>query len=162
MVDVGDPAPDFTVPYASMVRAEEMDWGARFTLSEHLDEAPLVIPFFPGAFSNVCERELTTFNDRLNEFEEAGAVIYGIGSDLPYAINEFHRELGLGFDLLSDFNREAATAYDAMTDSVTGVKDINNRDLYVIDSDGVVVYKWDGEATDEPDPDEVLEAVRNA
>jgi peroxiredoxin len=47
MIEVGDAAPDFTAPLANGDVEE-------FTLSENLDEAPLVLAFFPGAFTGVC------------------------------------------------------------------------------------------------------------
>jgi peroxiredoxin len=162
MVAVGDPAPDFEAPYASRVSADEMTWGETFRLSESVGDGPIVLAFFPGAYSNTCVGEMNALNDRLPAFEAEGATVLGISADLPFALHEFHGDLDLDFDLLSDFNREAATAYDAFTDSMTGVDAINSRALFVVDAEGTVVYKWDGDPIDEPDYEMVEDAVRNA
>ena len=54
MVDGGDDTPDFTALFAN----GDID---SFTLSEHFDDAPVVLAFFPGAFTNVCTTEMCTF-----------------------------------------------------------------------------------------------------
>jgi peroxiredoxin len=162
MVAVGDPAPDFEVPYATRVAAEEMPWGETFRLSEHVGDGPVVLAFFPGAFSPTCTHEMEELNDRLPAFEAAGATVLGISADLPFALHAFHGELDLGFDLLSDYNRGAARAYDASIDSATGVDDIDSRALYVVDSEGTVVHEWDGDPADEPDYEAVVTAVEGA
>jgi len=65
--------------------------------------------------------------------------------------------------LLSDFNRDFGTAYQLLTTSASGMKDILRRAVLVINPDGKVIYRWDV-----PDPprlptaDEVLTAMRGA
>jgi peroxiredoxin len=65
--------------------------------------------------------------------------------------------------LLSDFNRDFGVAYDLLTTSASGMKNILRRAVLVINRDGTIVYRWDV-----PDPprlptvDEVLEALRKA
>jgi len=163
MVAVGDTAPDFAVPYATRVDAASMTWGERFRLSEHLGDGPILIAFFPGAFSRTCVGEMEQLNSMMEIFEEEGTTVVGISADLPFALNEFGDHLGLEFDLLSDYNRGAARAYDAAIDSdLTGIEDINSRALFVIDSEGAVVYKWDGSPASEPPYEEVEEAVTSA
>src|SRR3972149_2723069 len=46
---------------------------------------PVVLAFFPGAFTGVCTREMCTFRDSLNVFTDAGARGGGISGDTPYA-----------------------------------------------------------------------------
>jgi len=163
MVEIGDPAPDFEAPYASRVDADEMTWGETYRLSDQLGDGPVVLAFFPGAFSPTCVGEMNSLNERLESFEEHAATVVGISADLPFALHEFHDELGLGFDVLSDYNRSAAKAYDAAIDSeFTGLEDINSRALFVIDSEETVAYKWDGDPINEPPYDEVEDAVKDA
>jgi peroxiredoxin len=63
--------------------------------------------------------------------------------------------------LLSDFNREFGRAYDLLTTSASGMKDILRRCVLVVAPDGKIAYRWDV-----PDPprlptaDEVLGALR--
>ena len=109
MVDVGDDAPDFTVPVAR-------DDIESFSLSTHLDEAPLVLAFFPAAFSSTCTAEMDSFQERLDRFTEAGAAVYGVSTDSPFALSAFRADRGLDFGLLSDYDRDLIDAYDLRTD----------------------------------------------
>ena len=63
--------------------------------------------------------------------------------------------------LLSDFNREFGRAYELLTTTASGMKDVLRRSVFVVAPDGKIVYRWDV-----PDPprlptaDEVLDALR--
>jgi peroxiredoxin len=154
MVDTGDTAPDFTAPLAN----GDVD---EFTLSERLDEGPLVLAFFPGAFTSVCSHEMSTFQDRLGEFEERGATVYGVSVDSPFALNEFRDKLDLEFDLISDANQEVVEAFGITMDfAELGVHDIAKRSVFVVDGDQQVQYAWVSDDPGvEPDYDEVLAAA---
>ncbi len=157
MVSTGDTAPAFTAPLATGDIEE-------FALDDHLDEAPLVLAFFPGAFTGVCSHEMSTFQDRLSEFQDAGASVYGVSVDSPFALNEFRDKLDLRFDLVSDADKEAVEAYDiAMDFEALGVHDVAKRAVFVVDGDGTVTYTWVSDDPGvEPEYDEVLEAAREA
>ncbi|MEF8850836.1 MAG: redoxin domain-containing protein [Haloarculaceae archaeon] len=154
MVSVDDTAPDFTAPLALGDISE-------FTLSERVEEAPLVLAFFPGAFSGTCTSEMAAFEDRIDEFEDLGATLYGVSVDLPWALQEFRTQGALSFGLISDTNRRVVDAYDLRTDFLSmGVEDLAQRAVLVVDADRVVRYAWVTEdAGIEPDYDEVLDAV---
>ncbi|WP_436924575.1 redoxin domain-containing protein [Halosimplex amylolyticum] len=154
MVTVGDTAPDFTAPLANGAVAE-------FALSERLDEAPLVLAFFPGAFTSVCTHEMETFEDRLDEFADAGATIYGVSIDTPFALNAFREDTGLTYGLISDTNRRIVDTYGLSMDFASmGVDDVAKRAVLVIDGDRQVQYAWVSDDPGiEPDYDEVYEAV---
>ena len=153
MVTVGDAAPEFTVPLA----AEEFE---SFTLSEHLG-GPLVLAFFPAAFSGTCSVEMDAFEDRLDRFADAGATVYGVSTDQPFALAEFREARGLSFGLLADHGRDVVEAYDVRTDfERMGVQNLARRAVVVVDGDGQVAYRWDtDDASREPDYDDVLAAV---
>ena len=154
MVTVGDSAPDFTAPLAN----GEVD---QISLSDSLDEGPLVLAFFPGAFTGTCTHEMETFEDRLGEFEELGVSVYGISVDTPFALNAFRDDLGLSFDLISDTNRRLVDSYEVRTDFASiGVEDLAKRAVFVVDDDGVVQFAWVSDDPGvEPDYDEVYDAV---
>ena len=154
MVSVGDTAPEFSAPLAS---GDIED----FTLSERLEEAPLVLAFFPAAFTGTCTHEMNTFEDRLGEFEELGATVYGISIDTPFALQAFRDDLGVSFGMISDTNRELVEAYDVSMDFASlGVEDVAKRAVFVVDGDGVVRYEWvSNDPGLEPDYDEVYDAV---
>jgi peroxiredoxin len=158
MVTEGDAAPDFTAPLA------DGDLGEMFTLSEHLDEAPLVLAFFPGAFSSVCTGEMQTFQERLGEFADAGARVYGISVDSPFALNAFREEEGLDFDFISDPNHEVVERYDAtMEFADLGIDEVAQRAVFVVNGDGEITHAWHSEDPGvEPDYDAVESAARNA
>jgi peroxiredoxin len=157
MVSIGDTAPAFTAPLATGDIEE-------FALEDHLDEAPLVLAFFPGAFTGVCSHEMSTFQDRLGEFQEAGASVYGLSVDSPFALNEFRDKLDLRFDLVSDADKKVVEAYDLTMDfEALGVHDVAKRAVFVVDGDGTVTYTWVSDDPGvEPDYDEVLEAASGA
>ena len=157
MVSVGDMAPDFTAPLANGDVAE-------VTLSEAVAEGPVLLAFFPGAFTSVCSHEMETFDDRLAEFADAGVTVYGVSIDTPFAQNAFREELGLGFDLVSDSNRDIVDAYDvAMDFTALGVYNLAKRAVFVVDTDRTVTYAWVSDDPGvEPDYDEVLAAARDA
>lgn len=158
MVDVGDPAPDFTAPLANGEVSE-------FTFSEAFpDDAPVVLAFFPGSFTSVCSHEMETFQDRLAEFENAGATLYGVSVDLPFSQNVFRDDLGLDFDLVSDTSRTIVEAYDAKMDfGHLGLHDVAKRSVFVVDQDMTTTYAWVSDDPGvEPDYDEVLAAVESA
>jgi peroxiredoxin len=153
MVDVGDTAPDFTAPMAT----GEIE---SFTLSEHLDEAPIVLAFFPAAFTGTCTTEMSTFQDRLADFQATGANIYGVSIDSPFTLNEFREQNGIEFPLISDTNRKLIDLYDVSMDFETyGVYDLAKRSVFVIDGDGTVTYTW---ASDDPGVEPDYEAVEEA
>jgi peroxiredoxin len=158
MVQEGDPAPDFLAPLANGDVSE-------FAFADAFpDQAPVVLAFFPGSFTSVCSHEMRTFQERLSEFEDAGATLYGVSVDLPFSQNEFRDELGLNFDLISDSERQLVDAYDvAMDFGHIGVNEIAKRAVFVVDEDMTVSYAWVSDDPGvEPDYDEVLEAVDEA
>jgi peroxiredoxin len=159
MVDVDDPAPDFTAPLAH-------DDGevTPFTLSEHLDEAPIVLAFFPGAFTGPCTSEMNAFESRLDDLADAGATIYGVSVDAPFSLNEFRDVEGISFGLVSDSNKDVIDAYDVEMDFADlGYYGVAQRAVFVVDGDGVVTYRWVAdEPSTEPDYDEVVEAAADA
>jgi peroxiredoxin len=155
MLSEGDDAPDFTAPLAN----GDVE---TLTLSDRLpDDAPVVLAFFPGAFTSVCSHEMSTFEERLDALTDHGATLFGVSIDTPFSLNEFRDELGLSFGLLSDTNRDLVNAYDVRMDfEDIGVEDVAERAVFVVDGSGTITYAWVGEnAGVEPDYAEVEAAV---
>jgi peroxiredoxin len=158
MLSEGDDAPDFTAPLAN----GDVE---TLTLSDRLpDDAPVVLAFFPGAFTSVCSHEMGTFEERLDALTDHGATLFGVSIDTPFSLNEFRDELGLSFGLLSDTNRDLVNAYDVRMDfEDIGVEDVAERAVFVVDGSGTITYAWVGEnAGVEPDYAEVEAAVESA
>jgi Peroxiredoxin len=156
MLTEGDSAPEFTLPIAH----DDSKVGS-FTLSNHLEEAPLVLAFFPGVFTTTCSHEMKTFQARLSAFKNAGATIFGISVDSPFAQNAFRERLGLEYGLLSDANREIIEKYGvSMNWEKYGINAVAKRAVFIIDGDGKVSYSWVVDDTKtKPDYDEIVATV---
>ncbi|WP_248895811.1 redoxin domain-containing protein [Haloplanus halobius] len=157
MVSDGDTAPTFT---ATLGTAEHES----FDFDDHLGGGPVVLAFFPGAFTPPCRNEMLALQDRLDDFHDAGATVFGLSADSPFAQGAFSDEHGLEFDLVSDMAGEVIRAYDLEMDIPDlGLYGIANRAVFVVDDAGVVTYSWVADdPTNEPDYDAILDAVAAA
>jgi peroxiredoxin len=157
MVTTGDSAPTFTATLGTSDHES-------FDLSDHLGDGPVVLAFFPGAFTPPCTNEMVAFQERLAHFEDAGATVLGISADSAFSLGAFREEHGIEFDLVSDMAGDAIGAYDLEIDIPDlGLFGIANRAVFVLDDDGTVVYEWVADdPTNEPDYEAVLDAVESA
>jgi len=157
MPSTGDTAPTFSATY----RGSDHE---TFELGDYLGERPVVLAFFPGAFTPPCTNEMVALQDRLDELRDAGATIFGVSADSPFAQDAFREEHGLEFDLVSDTAGDAIRAYDLEIDvGDLGLHGVANRAAFVLDADGTVAYRWVADdPTNQPDYDELVEAVRAA
>lgn len=139
--DVGTKAPDFTLPNQDRQPV---------TLRDETARNPVVLAFFPAAFSSVCTKELCTLRDQLGPLNHlTKARVLGISVDTPFALKAFANAERLQFPLLSDFNKETIRTYDVVNPDMIGLKGIARRAVFVIDRDGTIRYK------------EVLDDARN-
>jgi len=159
MVSTGDQAPDFTAPLVS-----DSDTVAT-TLADQLGSGPVVLAFFPAAFSSTCTVELCTFRDDLAQFEDLGATVFGISTDTSYALERFREEEGLTFSLISDNDGSIIDAYDIVDDESfanKGMKGVATRSVFVVDSEGTIRYVWIADNPgQEPDYESVVAAVES-
>lgn len=137
--EVGSKAPDFTLPNQDREPV---------TLSQQKG-SPVVLAFFPAAFSSVCQKELCTFRDALSQLNKARAQVYGISVDTFFSLKAFGDQQRLTFPLLSDFNKHVIRDYGVFNDDMIGLKGIAKRAVFVLDKDGVVRHR------------EVLDDARN-
>ncbi|MFB6105990.1 MAG: redoxin domain-containing protein [Halobacteriaceae archaeon] len=157
MVADGETAPAFT---ATRGTADHEP----FDLTDHLGDGPVVLAFFPGAFTPPCANEMVALQDRLDEFRAAGATVFGVSADSPFTQGAFSDEHGLEFDLVSDMDRSAIQRYGLEIDLPNlGLHGVANRAVFVLDGDGTVTYRWVADdPTNEPPYGDVLDAVRGA
>ena len=92
MTDVGDDAPTFT---ASLV-TDEIE---PFDLADRLGDEPVVLAFFPAAFSNTCTDEMEALRDG---FDRDDCVLLGVSTDLPHALAAYRTQYDLPFGLVAD------------------------------------------------------------
>ena len=149
-VDVGSMAPDFTLTNQDRQPV---------TLSSKRGH-PVVLAFFPAAFSSVCQKELCTFRDQLARLNQAHAQAYGISVDTFFALKAFHDQQKLTFSLLSDFNKQVIREYGVYNEDMIGLHGIAKRAVFVLDGHGVVRHREVlDDARNEPDYQQVFEAL---
>jgi len=157
MLEPGDTAPTFTATLGTSDHEP-------FDFDDHLGDGPVVLAFFPGAFTPPCSSEMVALQDHLDEFHEAGATVLGVSADSAFAQGAFRDEHGIEFDLVSDTAGEVIDAYDLEIDiEPLGLYGVANRATFVLDEDGTITDSWVADdPTNEPDYDELLEAVESA
>lgn len=151
-VEVGQPAPDFTLYDTERQQR---------SLSEFKGKK-VVLAFFPAAFSGVCTKEMCSFRDQSSQFNSLNAQVVGISVDPPASQKAWSDQNNLQFPLLSDFNRQVVNQYGVAFQNLGGVEGYvaANRAVVVLDKDGTVQYKWVApNPGTEPNYDEVKEAV---
>ena len=154
MLNVNDVAPDFTLKNTNK---EDV------SLSQFNDKI-VVLAFYPGAYTGVCDTEMCTLQDNLKAFNELEATVLGISVDSPWANGGFSKQYNLEFDLLSDFNREVVKKYDVLFEGLGGIEGYTcaNRAVYILQS-GVIKYAWEASPNPgvEPDYDEIKSTLQN-
>jgi peroxiredoxin (alkyl hydroperoxide reductase subunit C) len=133
VITPGTPAPDFRL-------IDER--GERFTRQNLLGRTTVLV-FYPAAFSPVCTDQFQIYEEVLDEFEAAGATLYGVSCDGLWSQKAFKEKLGISIEQLSDFEPKgkASRAFGAYFEK-TGV---SHRALVIIDPDGIVQWSWEGE-----------------
>jgi peroxiredoxin len=115
--------------------------------------------FYPLAFSPVCAHQLPLVEKALAKLHALDADVLGISVDSHYANEAFARQLHLSFPLLSDWRREAASAYGLLNRE----KLYSGRAVVVVDRAGTIVYKdtspVPGDVAQIPDLDLLLAAL---
>jgi peroxiredoxin len=136
-LSAGDQAPDF-----------ELTWKIGqdpVRRSEHQGDDPVVVLFFPLAFSPVCTQEMCAVAEDLSAYNELGAKVVGISVDSPFVNARFAEECGAEFPILSDFNAEAADAFGVRNDDFFGMKGVADRSCFVVAPSGEIVFAWHSE-----------------
>lgn len=140
-VEVGSQAPDFTLN----------DYNRQpVTLSALREEKPVLLVFYPFAFSGICQGELCQLRDEFSEYEDSGVQVVGVSVDTPFSLKAWAEQQGYQFPLLSDFwpHGEVAQAYGVFNEKAG----LANRGTFLIGTDGVVRFaevNQPGEARDQ-------------
>ena len=154
MLNVNDVAPDFTLKNTNK---EDV------SLSQFNDKT-VVLAFYPGAYTGVCDTEMCTLQDNLKAFDELEATVLGISVDSPWANGGFSKQYNLEFELLSDFNREVIKSYDVVFEGLGGIEGYTcaNRAVYIVQN-GVIKYAWEASPNPgvEPNYDEIKSTLQN-
>jgi peroxiredoxin len=154
VVRVGQKAPDFDLPDTE---------NKLRSLGEFLQKGPLTIAFFAFAFSGVCDKEMCTLRDRFSTIEGPSIQVVGISVDSVYALRAFAQTYNLHFPLLSDFNKKVTKTYGVLQDPwvAHGYRGVAKRSVFLIDSRGILRYKWITDLpSEEPPYGDIARAVK--
>ncbi len=99
--------------------------------------------------------------DKIEEIRALGAEVYAISCDSHFAQAVWARELGVDFPFLSDWNREAITAYDVKIDELIGYREVPARAIVIVDRSGTIAYRERAPLRALPDVEAALAALRS-
>lgn len=135
-VEVGEPAPDFTL---------ESDDRGPVTLSE-LRGRKVVLYFYPKDDTPGCTRQACDFRDALPRFEEADAVVIGVSADDVESHRAFRRKHDLSFPLLADIGGAVSERYGVWGERIVRGRPLMGieRSTFLIDEEGIVRRMWRG------------------
>jgi len=148
---VGDRAPDFTLTNQDRTPV---------TLSEELKKGPVVLAFFPAAFSGTCTKEMCTFRDSMSQLNGMSANVLGISTDTFFSLKAWADAERFTFPLLSDYNKTVINEYGVVNPDMIGLKNIAKRATFVIDRSGTIRYREVlDDARNEPDYGKIRQAL---
>jgi len=133
-LDVGERAPNFSIPAAIGGQV------FTFSLQDSLAKGPVVLYFFPLAFSEGCSLEAHQFAEAIGQYQALGASVVGVSTDDIGTLSKFSTQACQSkFPVASDESKKVVTSYDAVWKSRP---EWANRISYVIAPDGSVVYNY--------------------
>jgi len=133
-LDIGDVAPNFTVAAALGGKVFQ------YTLADSLSKGPVVLYFFPAAFSEGCSIEARQFAEAIGQYEALGASVIGVSGDDLELITRFSVQACQGrFPVAADEKKAVIKAFDA---AMQTRPEYANRVSYVIAPNGRVVYSY--------------------
>src|SRR5438874_6756322 len=133
-LDIGERAPNFTTDAALGGSVY------RYSLADSLKKGPVVLYFFPAAFSEGCSAEAHFFADAVGEFKSLGATVIGVSGDDIETLTKFSVQACQNkFPVASDQNQSVIKSFDAVLQTRP---EYANRISYLIAPDGKIVYEY--------------------
>ncbi len=128
MIEPGTPAPDFSLP----------DQDKQVLSLKDLRGAPVLLVFYPFAFSRICTGELCQLRDELSTYTDAGVQVLAISTDPVFSLKAYREEEKFEFPLLSDFWPHGATAqaYGVFNEKAG----MALRATFLVDADGRIAF----------------------
>jgi peroxiredoxin len=131
---VGDMAPDF------QAQASMGGTAAPFSLAENLKKGPVVLYFYPAAFTPGCTIEAHDFADAVDQFKQLGATVIGVSHDDIDKLNKFSMTECRGkFAVLADPDQRIIKAYDVVW---AAKPQLSSRTSFVIAPNGRILYTY--------------------
>ncbi|MEA5366441.1 peroxiredoxin [Amycolatopsis sp., V23-08] len=140
-VEVGSEAPDFTLNDYNKQPVQ---------LSSFRGDKPVLVVFYPFAFSGICTGELCQLRDEFADYDNKGVQVLGVSVDTPFSLKAWAEKEGYQFPLLSDFwpHGDVARSYGVFNEQAG----LAVRGTFLIDKEGVVRFaevNAPGEARDQ-------------
>ena len=135
-LSAGDRAPEFSLP----------DQDKQVVSLADLRGTPVLLVFYPFAFSGICTGELCQLRDELTTYTDAGVRVLAISTDPVFSLKAFKAQEGFDFDLLSDFwpHGSVAQEYGVFNDKAG----MALRGTFLIDAQGTVAFAEVNQAGD--------------
>ncbi len=124
--DVGDPAPDFTLPSTD----------GEVALGDRLQAGPVLLVFYPGDNTPVCTKQLCDYRDNLEVFTDLGVQVLAINPQKIRSHERFADKHAFPFPLLADAGGAVCKAYGALN-FIGQAK----RALVLVGQDGAIAYR---------------------
>lgn len=130
----GDKAPDFSTQASLGGKV------STFSLAEALKKGPVVLYFYPAAFTTGCTIEAHLFADAVDRYKALGATVIGVSNDKIETLNKFSvSECRSKFAVAADTDQKIMKSYDAV---LLMRSDYASRTSYVITPDHTILYEY--------------------
>ena len=131
---VGAKAPDFTTRGAVGGKVLSVH------LAAQLKRGPVVLYFFPAAFTGGCNAEAHAFSEAVGDFQKAGATVIGMSADDVPTLQRFSMEKCAGKFAVASAGPAVVKGYDVALGRQIAGRDVTGRTSYVIARDGRVAF----------------------
>lgn len=136
----GDKAPDFSA------QASLGGQVSTFSLAEALKKGPVVLYFYPAAFTTGCTIEAHLFAEAIDRYKALGATVIGVSNDKIETLNKFSvSECRSKFAVAADTDQKIMKSYDAV---MLMKSDYASRTSYVIAPDKTIIYEFSSMSPD--------------
>lgn len=133
----GAKAPDFTTRGAVAGKVIPIH------LADQLKKGPVVLYFFPAAYTSGCNAEAHAFAEAIPQYRAAGATVIGMSADDVATLTRFSAEKCAGKFAVASAGPGTIAAYDVALGKKLGGRDITKRTSYVIDRAGRIAFVHD-------------------
>ena len=133
----GAKAPDFTTRGAMAGKVFQVH------LADQLKKGPVVLYFFPAAFTGGCNAEAHAFAEAIPEFQKAGATVIGMSADDIPTLQRFSAEKCAGKFAVASAGPKVIAGYDVDLKHIVNGRHATRRTSYVIGEDGRIKYVHD-------------------
>jgi peroxiredoxin Q/BCP len=132
ILNVGDIAPGFALPYATKDSISRTP----VSLSDFVGKRMVVLAFYPADWSTGCTKEVCAMRDNFAALQALDAEVLAISGDYVWSHHEWAKSLNLPFKLLSDHAHLVAKLYGSYNEKSM----YNRRTIVVVDKQGNILY----------------------